>query len=95
MATVLRRSLASLGAAAAKQQAAGSQLSLFNPSSEMLQLRQSVRAFAEQKVAPGARERDAKEKFDMGLFKQCGEMGLLGVTYGEILLQSEASFAKH
>jgi len=46
----------------------------------MVQLRQSVRAFAQEKLAPGARDRDANEKFDMGLFKQCGELGLLGVT---------------
>ena len=55
-------------------------VSLFNPTSEMSQLRQSVRAFAQDKIAPGARERDAQEKFDMGLFRQCGELGLLGVT---------------
>ena len=53
---------------------------LFNPTSEILQLREVTRAFAQDKVLPGARERDAQEKFDMGLFKQCGELGLLGVT---------------
>ena len=75
---LLRRSLSSLAAKAASPQAAS--VSLFNPSSEMLQLRQSVRAFAQDKIAPGARERDSQEKFDMGLFRQCGELGLLGVT---------------
>ena len=39
-----------------------------------------VRSFAQTEVAPGARERDAKEEFDMKLFKRCGELGFLGVT---------------
>ena len=54
--------------------------SLFHPTPELQQLRESVRAFASEKIAPGARERDAHERFDMKLFKQCGELGLLGVT---------------
>jgi alkylation response protein AidB-like acyl-CoA dehydrogenase len=53
---------------------------LFHPSEELFQLRQTVKSFAQDKILPGARERDANEKFDMKLFKQCGDLGLLGVT---------------
>jgi alkylation response protein AidB-like acyl-CoA dehydrogenase len=54
--------------------------SLFNPTPEIVALRDSVRAFAQNKVEKGARDRDKNEKFDLNLFKQCGELGLLGVT---------------
>lgn len=57
--------------------------SLFNPTPEHFALRQAVRSFAQDKIAPGAKHRDAVEEFDMGLFKQCGDLGLLGVTVPE------------
>jgi isovaleryl-CoA dehydrogenase len=58
-------------------------INLFNPTPEIQSLRQSVRAFAQEQIAPGAKARDAEEKFDMSLFKKCGDMGLLGVTVPE------------
>ncbi len=43
-------------------------------------LAEMVRAFAEKELAPGAAERDEKEKFDTDLFRKMGELGILGIT---------------
>lgn len=43
-------------------------------------IRDTARAFARDKVAPGARERDRKEQFPAELYAQMGELGLLGVN---------------
>ncbi len=53
---------------------------IFNPTEEHAALRSMVRAFAEKAVAPQAEAHDAAEKFNHGLFRQLGELGLLGVT---------------
>jgi isovaleryl-CoA dehydrogenase len=46
-------------------------------------LRASVRAFAEDKVAPLAAEIDRDDRFPIELWPQMGELGLLGVTVEE------------
>lgn len=46
-------------------------------------LRDAVRQFAAQAVAPGARERDDQELFDIALFKRFADLGLLGITVPE------------
>ena len=56
---------------------------LFNPTDEHLALRRMTRDFAEKVVHPQALEHDAQEKFNLPLFRQLGELGLLGVTVDE------------
>src|SRR5262249_61137438 len=50
---------------------------------EHLQVRDMVRRFAEDVVAPRARELDETETFPHEAGKQMGEMGLLGLPYPE------------
>ena len=53
---------------------------LYNPTEEHAQLRRMVRQFAERDIAPQAETADAEESFNMSLFRQLGELGLLGIT---------------
>lgn len=53
---------------------------LFNPTEEHKMLRETVRSFTTNNVEPQALEYDRKEKFNFPLFKQLGELGLLGIT---------------
>jgi len=46
-------------------------------------IRKMVRDFAEAEAAPGSEERDENEEFPLELWKQCGELGLAGVTFPE------------
>jgi isovaleryl-CoA dehydrogenase len=46
-------------------------------------LRTSVRAFAEQELAPRAAEIDRGNQFPMDMWKKMGDMGLLGITVDE------------
>ena len=41
-------------------------------------LRQELRRFGEERIRPGVAERDAKREFPLEIFRQLGEMGLLG-----------------
>ncbi len=43
--------------------------------------RQTVRRFAETELAPRAREFDENGQFDKSLFRQMGELGMLGLRY--------------
>ena len=61
----------------------GPRVNIFSPSSEHEMLRQSVRRFAENRLAQGALERDAQEYFDLKLFRELGDLGLLGITVPE------------
>ena len=56
---------------------------LFNPSDEHQFLRETVRKFAEREIDAQALEYDRDEKFNIALFRQLGELGLLGVTVPE------------
>jgi len=51
-----------------------------NPTEEHSMLREMVRSWVASEVEPQALEHDREEKFNLGLFRQMGEMGLLGIT---------------
>lgn len=53
---------------------------LFNPTEEHKMLRETVRSFVVEKVEPQAHSFDKAEAFNLPLFKQLGELGLLGIT---------------
>jgi butyryl-CoA dehydrogenase len=44
-------------------------------------IRRVVRGFAHKEVAPGAAERDASGRFDYGLYRRLGELGIPGLTF--------------
>ena len=52
-------------------------------SEEQVQIRRTVREFARKEVAPGAEERDRTSRFDYGLYRQLGDLGLPGMLFGE------------
>ncbi|MCB9742503.1 MAG: acyl-CoA dehydrogenase family protein [Alphaproteobacteria bacterium] len=56
---------------------------LYNPSEEHRMLREMVADFTRSEVEPQAEEYDQKECLNLGLFRQLGELGLLGVTVPE------------
>lgn len=56
---------------------------LYNPSEEHQMLRRTVRDFVLREVEPQALEYDRDEKFNVALFRQLGELGLLGLTVSE------------
>lgn len=43
-------------------------------------IRDTARKFARERVAPGARQRDREEQFPKELYREMGELGLLGVN---------------
>lgn len=55
----------------------------FSLTEEQELLRQEVRRFAEERIAPGARERDREHRFPADLLREAGEMGLLGMLVDE------------
>jgi isovaleryl-CoA dehydrogenase len=59
------------------------QFDLYNPTEEHKMLRDTVRSFVKAEVEPQALEYDRSEKFNLGLFRKVGELGLLGVTVDE------------
>ncbi len=56
---------------------------LFQPSDEHALLRQTVRDFAREQVEPQALETDRQERFNLGLFRRLGDLGLLGISVPE------------
>ena len=46
-------------------------------------LRDAVRAFADDRIAPFAAEIDRSDQFPMHLWREMGELGVLGITVGE------------
>lgn len=56
---------------------------IFNPTPEHGELRRMVRAFSEKKVLPQALEHDRAERFNLPLFRELGQLGLLGITVDE------------
>ena len=60
-----------------------SQFNLINPTESHSMLREMVRDFVEKKVEPQALEHDRNERFNLELFRELGDMGLLGLTVSE------------
>lgn len=58
-------------------------------------LRDSVRSFADDKIAPRAAEIDATNQFPRDLWPQLGEMGLLGITVPEEMGGSGMGYLAH
>jgi len=56
---------------------------LFNPTEEHRMLRDMVADFARNEVAPQAEEQDRLGHMNVPLFRQLGELGLLGITIPE------------
>jgi isovaleryl-CoA dehydrogenase len=56
---------------------------LFNPSEEHKMLRETISQWVREEVEPQALEFDRNEKFNLPLFRQLGELGLLGITVPE------------
>ena len=46
-------------------------------------LRQEVRRFAEERIAPGVAERDREHRFPAEIVTEMGELGLLGIMVDE------------
>jgi isovaleryl-CoA dehydrogenase len=59
------------------------QLDLAAPTPEHEMLARTLREFVEREVEPQAAEHDRTERFNHALFKQAGELGLLGITVPE------------
>jgi alkylation response protein AidB-like acyl-CoA dehydrogenase len=76
-----------------------SESSLFNPTEEHLSLRNMVKSFVEKKVDPQATEYNKHEKFNLALFRELGDLGLLGITvetqYGGSGMDATAAVIVH
>ncbi|WP_053367168.1 acyl-CoA dehydrogenase [Bacillus sp. FJAT-27245] len=55
----------------------------FNLTSEQEMIKKTIREFADEVVAPGALERDRTKQFPHEIFKQLGEMGIMGLPFPE------------
>ena len=55
-------------------------IDIANPTEEHKMLREMVRNFVSDRVEPQALESDRNERFNLGLFKEMGVLGLLGLT---------------
>ena len=58
---------------------------LFELTESQRQIRDAARAFAAERVAPGARQRDRERVFPADLYREMGPLGLLGVDVPEEL----------
>ena len=74
-------------------------IDLANPSEEHQMLREMIRDFVQEFVEPQAHEYDKKEQFNIELFRELGELGLLGITvpeeYGGAGLDAVAAAIAH
>ena len=72
---------------------------LANPSEEHQMLREMIRDFVHEFVEPQAHEFDKKEQFNIDLFRELGDLGLLGITvpeeYGGAGLDAVAATIAH
>lgn len=57
---------------------------LYNPTPEHGMLRETLKAFTQTEVEPQAHKYDREEKFNLGLFRKLGELGVMGITVPEI-----------
>jgi short-chain 2-methylacyl-CoA dehydrogenase len=55
----------------------------FTLTADQVQVRDLVREFATQEIAPGAGERDEREEFPLDIVKKLGELGICGVPLPE------------
>lgn len=55
----------------------------FDLTSEQDMIRRTMKEFADEVVAPGAGERDQTKEFPLAIFKQLGEMGMMGLPFPE------------
>jgi len=55
----------------------------FNLTDEQIMMRDTARKFAEERVKPGAAERDKTHEFPVDILKECGELGFMGVVVPE------------
>ena len=55
----------------------------FDLSEDQARVRDAVREFAEQEIAPGVVEREREERFPHGIVQRLGEMGILGMMVPE------------
>ena len=58
-------------------------------------LRETVRQFAENRIAPIAEDIDRENEFPQHLWKELGDLGLLGMTVSEDYGDSEMSYLAH
>jgi isovaleryl-CoA dehydrogenase len=59
------------------------ELDIANPTEEHAMIREMIRDFVRDEVEPQALEHDRDEKFNLDLFRQLGDYGLLGITVPE------------
>lgn len=76
-------SASSGGNAGLNQQVELEGFDLFNPTSMHSMLRETARQFVEAEVEKQAHEFNAREQFNLPLFRKLGELGFLGVTVPE------------
>ena len=55
----------------------------FDLTSEQEMIKKTIRDFADQEVAPSARERDRNKLFPLAIFKKLAEMGMMGLPFPE------------
>ena len=55
----------------------------FGLTEEQELLREQIRRFAEERILPGAQERDREHRFPVEIFEEMGELGLLGMLVPE------------
>ncbi|EMR05915.1 Acyl-CoA dehydrogenase, short-chain specific [Bhargavaea cecembensis DSE10] len=55
----------------------------FDLTDEQQMIRKTIREFADEVVAPGAIERDRTKEFPKEIFRQLGEMGMMGLPFDE------------
>ncbi len=74
-------------------------IDLANPSEEHQMLREMIRDFVQEFVEPQAHAYDKKEQFNIELFRELGDLGLLGITvpeeYGGAGLDAVAATIAH
>ncbi len=64
-------------------------IDIANPSEEHQMLREMIRDFVDEFVEPQAHEYDKKEQFNIELFRDLGELGLLAIK-----IYTKYSFSK-